>query len=180
MKFNITLNEQDYINFNSIHMLNSKAYMKMQKIVKAVILATLTVIIFLVFYLNKGVSIIVPLTETVIISALTFAYLKFILPKIHNKAVKQTVKMIKKDGKLPYDEKSEIEFTNREIIEKTSNSETYLNYADVEKLIITDSYLIIYTDSSRAIIVPTKQLGNDKGNVIKLLKEKLGKSKTIE
>lgn len=177
MKFNIKLTENDYINLNKAHMQNSKMFKTMQTIIKAVMLAILAFLICTFFYFNDTGSLILPIVESAIFGFIVLFYAIFMLPRINARSVKRTIKLMKKDGKLPFDEESEIEFTNDKIIDKTENSERQINYSSIEKLIITDKYIFIYIDSARVTIIPLDQLNNEKDNVVAMLEEKVNAEK---
>lgn len=179
MKFQIKITENDYINFNKIHLQNSKTYKKTQKTVKWIMLSILVAIIFMFFYFNTTDSIIVPIVESLIMAFGVLYYVIFMLPRSSRNVAKRNVEMLKKDGKLPFDEKSEIEFCENFFIDKSAHIETRLEYTNIEKLIVTNDYILIYSDSSRASIIPIEQLNDKKDNVIRLLEEKLEKEKIV-
>lgn len=158
MKLNITLDESDYIKFNEYHCMNSKQGKKNIRSLRILLPAILALIISILIAVHADLTVIIIAAVTsVIISVLWIIF----VPKILKNSVKNSVKQLKMDGKLPYTEEAELEFTDTEIIEAAKYSTMRVKYQDIENIGYTDEYIFIYSDSIHAFIVPRRCIGSD-------------------
>lgn len=115
--------------------------------------------------------------ETAFLVIFDFVYL-FIAtrPKNMNKSIsrscKRTLKMLKKDGKLPYSQHYTVDFLDDEYIETTENSVSHIKYGDVNKVIYSDDALYLFIDAQRATAILYSCLGEDKQKIIDFIKQK--------
>lgn len=180
MRFNIKISEQDYIAFNKYYLHSSNVLKKTKNIVTFTLAGLCLVIIIMFFYFNSFDNLVVPIVESVIAGIFILAYIFYFRTVGINRSVNNTIKRMKKDGRLPFEENSEIEFTDEMIIDKSTITQTRLKYEDVEKIIKTEKYLFIFIDSARAIIVPLEQLNDKKNDVINLIETKVDAQKIIK
>ena len=120
---------------------------------------------------------VMPMIETAFLVIFDFVYL-FIAtrPKNMNKSIsrscKRTLKMLKKDGKLPYSQHYTVDFLDDEYIETTENSVSHIKYGDVNKVIYSDDALYLFIDAQRATAILYSCLGEDKQKIIDFIKQK--------
>lgn len=179
MKFDIKINEQDYIAFNKYYLRSSNVIKKTKNIVTFAMLGLCAILVFMFFYFNSFDTLIVPIVESVIICLFIFAYLLYFRTHGINRSISNTIKRMKKDGKLPFEEESIVEFTDNMMHDKSKTTELKIEYDNIEKIIKTNKYLFVFIDSARATIIPIEQLGDDKDKVINLLQDKVDKQKII-
>ena len=177
MKYNITITEQDYINFNIRHLNSSNLGKRLNKAltVMIIILCILLCIGYFIIASYCDLSIAVPIATTILIVILTPLYIIFVIPKMNKMTAKLSIKLQKTDGKLPYSEHSVVEFGDDMVIDESERAVIRARYEELERVCYYDDAMIMYIDSQRAIIVPYSQLGEDKEKVIAFVKEKTEK-----
>lgn len=147
-EFNITLNDNDYLLFNQYHIFNSTANKKSLRSIK-LMLPLICLLFFLKFY-SKTDYPLVMMTIMVVFSLFWITYSK----KIVLKAMKQSIKKVKKQGRLPYSKVALLRFDDDCIHEITPDNETKTKYSLVEKIAISETAIYIYFSSVQAYIVP--------------------------
>lgn len=180
MKYNFTMTEDDYLKFNVESYKNSHAYKLADKITYAAlaVVTAFVVAVFFYFSTKNGIPTYVPIIETVFLLIFHGVYLFFTFrPKSRNKravrACKRALKMLEKDGKLPYSKNYTVEFLDDEYIETTENSVSHTKYSDVSKVIYSDDALYLFVDAQRASVILYSCLGEDKQNLIDFIKQKV-------
>lgn len=164
MKTNIIIDENDYIKFNEYHCINSKQGKKNILNLRILLPALLAVVSLLLLAVHADLTAVIIMVSVSIIASLLWI---MFVPKILINSVKNSVKQIKKDGKLPYSEKSELEFTDDEIIEVTDNSTMKVKYKDIESIGYTEEYIFIYSDTIHAFIIPRRCINFDLESFLK-------------
>lgn len=150
MKYNFTMTEEDYLKFNVENYKYSHAYKVIFKfiVIFVVIFTILMSYVFFYYSLKNSMPRFMPMIETAFLVIFDFVYL-FIAtrPKNMNKSIsrscKRTLKMLKKDGKLPYSQHYTVDFLDDEYIETTENSVSHIKYGDVNKVIYSDDALYL-------------------------------------
>ena len=155
-QLNIHLNEDDYLDFNKFHSLESTYGQKLMKksriffILAMVFLATLVILVL-------GWT-----TFSVIYSAVlllfTLLYMLF-FKKILTRNIKVQIKRLKKVGKLPFDPVSTLEFYEDKMVEITASRRTEQAYNIFERVcVVQDRYILLYHSSVAAYILPVTQI----------------------
>lgn len=180
MKYNFTMTEEDYLKFNVENYKNSHAYKLANKITYVVIAVVIAfvVAVFFCFSTKNGMPIYIPIIETVFLLIFYGIYLFFALrPKSRNKRAvricKRTIKMLEKDGELPYSKHYTVEFSDDEYVETTENSVSHTKYSDINKVIYADDAMYLYVDAQRASVILYSCLGEDKQKIIDFIKQKV-------
>lgn len=179
MKYNFTMTEDDYLKFNVENYKYSHAYKVIFKfiVIFVVIFTILMSYVFFYYSLKNSMPRFMPMIETAFLVIFDFVYL-FIAtrPKNMNKSIsrscKRTLKMLKKDGKLPYSQHYTVDFLDDEYIETTENSVSHIKYGDVNKVIYSDDALYLFIDAQRATVILYSCLGEDKQKIIDFIKQK--------
>lgn len=174
MKFEITITEEDYIKFNIDHLKTSQVG---KRITRTTWLIFIMVFVFcgISFFINAksdGTPLFVPTILTAFFGIVMLVYMLFFNKKVIKRSVMKTIKAQKKDGKLPFSEKSVIEFTDEEVIEETDTGISRVKYDKLEALCICDTVMYLYVNSQQAIILPYSQIDGQKDAIISMLKEK--------
>lgn len=174
MKFEITITEEDYIKFNIDHLKTSQVGKWMTRTTWFIFIMAF-VFCGISFFINAksdGTPLFVPTIWTAFFGILMLVYMLFFNKKVIKRSVMKTIKVQKKDGKLPFFEKSVIEFTDEEIIEETDTGISRAKYDKLETLCICDTVMYLYINSQQAIILPYSQIDGQKDAIISMLKEK--------
>jgi len=180
MKYDFIMTEEDYLKFNVESYKNSHAYKVMNKITYAAlaVVTAFLVVIFFYFSIKNGMPIYVSIFETVFLLIFCGIYLFFkFRPKSRNKSAvrvcKRALKMLEKDGKLPYSKHYTVEFSDDEYVETTENSVSHTKYSNVNKVIYADDAMYLFVDAQQATVILYSCLGEDKQKIIDFIKQKV-------
>lgn len=169
---NCNLSEQDYLEFNTYVLNNSKENKKFK---------TLLLIILSIFELSISIPDLIAEQDIVLIIITVISIIiiplivLFILDKTFTPFLKLYLKIIKKHGKLPYSENSIMEFYDEYLIEKTDVCKRELRYDGIEKVAINKTNTIyIFENSILAYIIPANTFSsdNEREEFINFIKEK--------
>ena len=156
-EINMKITEQDYLEFNYFHLIESaqgkKALMK-RRVLTAVLIALLSGLVLMLA--NWGVY-------------GNVAYLAFVgvytiidmllMKKSVKRNIRNSVNHMKKEGKLPFDEESKYEFFEDVYVETSRNSRTELKYEGIERVcVVKERFVLIYSNSATAHVLPFSQL----------------------
>lgn len=175
MKFNITMTEKDFIEFNIAHLKISKVGNRITKLMWLISIMVVAVggVVFFTTAKSNGTPVFIPIVLTSFVAIAMLIYMLFFNSKVTKRSVLKTIKAQKKDGKLPFSENSVVEFTDDEVIEETQMSVSRVKYENLERICICDTAIYLYINSQQAIILPFNQLGDEKDNVISFIKNKV-------
>lgn len=171
-RFNVNVDERDYLDFNIFWMLRSHYGKKQIKTIR-IILAIPFLMIILLSLINGKFS-----TDSllgaipVVIVALLFQALstKFLLW-----SVKVTVKNLKKIGKMGYSPEAVFEFSEEVFIETTPENKTEQKYSAIERISIVDGKMIyIHINNVMAYMLPLSCFESKEqyDNFMEFIKEK--------
>lgn len=158
LEYKVTLNDEDYLQLNKYHFLNSingKKTLLAYRFVPPVIFFMIVVILFVIdsdFELILFESIVM-----IIMSALWIAYSK----KILFKNMKKEIERVKKEGKLPYSKDALLRFDDEGIHEITPNSENKSQYSLIEKIAVTENAIYIFISAVQAYILPVTTFSDE-------------------
>lgn len=170
MKYQITLNDDDYLQFNIFYAHHSKVgkrSVRTTQLLFAIFSIILIALMFLIFGTTSELVLPVIVVYT-ILSVICY----FRMPKSMEKNVLKNMEHIRSDGKLPYHVRSEIEFQDSMIVERYEQGEFRLKYEDIEHIYPENDYLYIFHTALSAFVIPYRCLGADKERVIQYLMEK--------
>ena len=155
-QLNITLSEDDYLDFNAFHSFESTPGKKMIKktrtrfILAMVILAALVVLL-----LGWTTFSVIYATFLLLFTLLYMVFFK----KILTRNIKAQIKRLKKVGKLPFDPVSTLEFHEDKMVEITALQHTEQSYSIFERICVVEgSYILLYKSSVGAYILPVLQV----------------------
>ena len=150
-KFNIGYSEQDYLDFNLFHLINSpqgKKNIKKQR-TSFIIISIITAILLIICFALK-------LKDSVSIMTIAFIlslFLTIFYPKLLISGVKNNVKQSKAD--MPLYEDCEIEFFENCIVEVTENKRLELKYPAIKRACVLNGKVVyLYIMANQAIILP--------------------------
>ena len=171
-KFNITLTDDDYFEYNKYTFLNSPTGKK-SLFRQRLQLPIMSAFALIIFFIAKADSTLI-ITEAIflaIISILGIIFSKFFFLK----RMRRSFNKRKKLEKLPFDEDSTLLFENEAIISTTAESEMTTKYSRLERIIESDKAVYLYVDSVRAYIIPLRTFSSDvdKQQFINFIKSKI-------
>ncbi len=170
-KFFISLDDEDYLEFNQYHFLHSGTGKRALGTYRLIIPILCLVLALLVFVITSD------LAFFAIVSALLTVYsVIWILfsRKLILRAQRKSLGKLKQDGKLPYQKESTLIFEADVILEITEETENRTRYSMVEKVAGTETALYIYTSSLQAFILPLAAFSGEeeKQRFLRFLKAK--------
>lgn len=151
-RFNVNVNDQDYLDYNTFWMIKSH-YGKKQIKTFRILIAVLFAIFILISLFSGGFSLKSILGIIPMIIVLLFAQ---IFPtKFFSWPLKGQIKSLKKSGKMGYSPESVIEFYEDSFVETTPDNKTEHKYSAVERISIVDNKMIyIHVNNVMSYMLP--------------------------
>ena len=169
MTIHVHLSEEDYIKFNEFHNLNSKAGKKMIWIMR-VIVPICFLFLDLMEYLRTMDK--MEFIFQLVIAGIFILVWELIVPSVIKKSTRFTIRMIKKDGKLPFHVQAEIEFADDEMIEKSDESIIRKKYEDILNVYEVSDTFYVYIGAIQAWVIPKRCLAEYEGEFRQLMAER--------
>lgn len=169
MKYDITLNDEDYLKFNIFYARHSNEGKRSLRVMQ-LFMPAISILLVLAFILSGSRAGFI-LTEAICLTALSVFWTLY-APKRLEKNVHKNIERLRKNGKLPYHACAEIEFLDSMIIERYEQGEFRLNYTDIENLCFENDSIYIFYTALQAFIIPYRCLGADRDRVTGFLLEK--------
>lgn len=170
MKYNIDLNDNDYIEFNY-------SYLKHSKIGKYSLLATrisfpiaMFVFVLALLIIKIEIGLVISVAAVAVLSTVLWW---FIVPVLMRRNIKKDIMKMKSDGKLLYHEKASVEFLDDRIVETCEQGETVVKYSDIVNVYEEKGYIYIFYGAMQAFILPERCFGD---NEIREIKNKLSQT----
>lgn len=156
MKYQIHLNDKDYLQFNIFYATHSKVGKHSIRMARLAfpLVAAAAVFIFILAGAAYGLII----GEAVIL-AIASLYWELYLPKYIEKSVRKNIERIKTDGKMPYHAHSEIELLDSMIIERSAHGQIRVSREEIEAVYDEPEYLYIFYGAAQAFLIPKRCLG---------------------
>lgn len=152
-KFSCLLDDNDYYEFNKIHILTSSVGKKALLNYKlSVPLLSLILIVFIAI-LRFDITLIV--IELIIMAVMDIIWV-LVSDKSYFRKLKKSFAKLKKDGSLSYDKSGELVFYKDEFIDTSENTVITRDYSSVEKIVITEKAVYLYTSASTANIIKSE------------------------
>lgn len=172
-KFDISLTEKDYYEFNDFHLFRSP-YGKNIFLTCRTVVGLLPILVACLKLL-KGFSIdyIIDIIPHILLAAVVF----FAFKPLMRAFVKLNYKQQKKAGKLPFSSQSVLEFYEDHFTEITDHNKTENQYSVIESVYIVDEKIIyIFINSVSAHLLPVSSFENKEqyDAFLKFLEEKAG------
>lgn len=172
-EFKITLDDNDYLLFNQYFLLNSKIGKKTLMYYRLCVPFLSFIFIVLLYIVGTDSKLI--LTETIVLTILSIFMISY-SKKIILRSVKNRMKNMKKEGRLPYGYEATIKFDDENIYEITPNTESKTKYSFVEKVAVTEKAIYIYINSIQAYILPVNVFTDEmeKSKFLEFINLKIG------
>ncbi len=179
-KFDIKLNDNDYLEYNNFVILKSRYGKKQLMSFRIIMAALLSAWILLLLY-NGGFSkdafigVIPQVILLVVFQVVLTPFFKFVM--------KGTVKRLNKNGKKGYSPNSVMEFYVDDFVEKTDEYETRQKYTAIDKVsIIEGKTIYIHINNLMAYILPITcfESCEQRGRFIEFIKTKCSNVDVIQ
>lgn len=152
-KFNVTLSDKDYLDYNAFWMTRSH-YGKKSMVGVRNLFIILAVVLALLVFIRDGFSpssIITAIVYFVVVGLMTVLYKPFCVL-----ILKAQIKSMKKQGKLAYSPVSEMEFYEEYFAETTPENKTEQKYSAIERVsILSDRTMYIHVNNVMSYILPS-------------------------
>jgi hypothetical protein len=157
-QFTNSVTEEDYLAFNEYHLLHSaqgkKALMTFR--ILTPVLSLLAIVIFWIANVSQEL-----LIAEIIALSLVSIIMAFFSKNMLLKTIKNNLKRLKKDGKLPFSKETVITFDEERLHEKSIDAESSINYSSIEKIGEGDQAIYIYFSALQAFILPYRSFESD-------------------
>jgi MFS superfamily sulfate permease-like transporter len=171
-EFQVTLTDEDYLQFNVYHMLNGPDGKRSLLFTRLVVPMICFLTVLTSAYSDPELAVI----EAVILTIISVLWVIF-SKKILAKSMKDNVNRMRKNGKLPYSAASIIKFDDACVHEITPDTETKTRYSAIEKIYDTEKAVYLFYSSLQAYILPANTFSNEaeKMRLMSFLHVKTGK-----
>lgn len=150
--FNVTVNDQDYLDYNIFMMIRSP-YGKKQIDTYRITITVIVAIFILITLFRGGFS-----SESILVVILMIIILTLIqvfLPRFFSWSLKCHFKSVKKNGKMGYSPESVIEFYEESFMETTPEEKSEHKYSAIERISVVDNKVIyIHVNNVMSYILP--------------------------
>jgi len=149
--FDFNLDENYYLEFNIYHNYNSKASKRILLSVQLLFPAVLIVSFLINLTKHESAIEMVPSGISLILAIVFFLVVFRFLFK---SSLKWTIRLMKKEGRLPFSKNNRLQFDEENIYEFTEVTESKFKYSTIEKIAENDNAIYIYISAMQAIIIP--------------------------
>lgn len=171
MKINYSLNQDDYLSFNTYHAKNSESVKSNLKIQRFI-----TPLLFFIFPFIAKNKTDIPFWYWIGIFSVVYIVWAVYYPKYYFNSIKKGVKKMLKEGKNQDLLGSKtVELRQNDILSSGENSESKVKWNTVERYVETNDHIFIYISAMEAYIVPKRSFNNDeeKTQFIEILNNKI-------
>lgn len=145
-----SLDDNDYFEYNKIHLLLSETGKKALLNYKLSVPVLTLILIGFIAILRFDISLII--IELIAMGIIDIIWV-LLSDKIYFRKLKKSFAKMKKDGNLPYDKRGELVFDSDGITDIADNSVIKRDYSAIEKIIITEKTIYLYTSAINADII---------------------------
>ena len=170
MKIDVHLDDKDYIEFNIFYIYHSRHMKKLIFWGRFAVLF-LSLAVMLVFIVS-GVRRTLILWQAAGLSLASILW--FILyPRQLKKTFRREIVSWKHDGRLPYSPSATYDFGEEQITESAPGLVRSISYADVTAIHEAEEYVYVMTGAQEGIILPHRDLGDRREELLRLLRSKV-------
>ncbi len=158
-RFDVKLTEQDYLEFNKFHMLRSP-YGRKQVVTFRTAIGVVCALLVVLSLVANGLSL--DFLLGCIPTAIVFVLFQLGLNRFLVFSLKQTMKNIKKSGKMAYSPESVMEFGEDSFSEITSETRVEQAYRSIERISVVDGKMIyIHINAVMAFLLPVASFSSE-------------------
>lgn len=157
MQIHIDLNDEDYITYNIFHAFYSQKGQRSMALGRCMllILAGLSVVLLTLGHVQ---TLLIAVDAGILLIASVFWYLYY--PNIVKKRIRKKYMTLKNSGRIFYHPGADVEFTENEIIETTSDSQNRVPYTMIMDIWVGEDAYYLMQSAVQALIVPYRCLEN--------------------
>lgn len=152
LEFNYSIAEDDYLRFNTHHVLNTDVGKKALKTYRFTFIVISLCMLLIVAVISRDLTLII--LEAVLLGILLLIWLLLSNQNYLNAIKRKLTSMKKKNIPLPYSEESKLSFGDESFTDFSNNIATTYNYAIIEFIWVTPTDIYIYINAVSAIIIP--------------------------
>ena len=178
-RFHIFLNDDDYFEFNRHHLFNtSLGRRRLASYRLRVVLGTLAILLGVLIMIYRFVSSLFMLQFALIMMAVTYLVVIVVFLLLSKRlafwSTKRTLRGMKKSGRLPFAQESEMIFDDEHFEKRSSDTETRSKYSTIERIDETDRALYLYLNVNQAHIIPTSVFADatERSRFVSFLRER--------
>ena len=169
MKVQIHLTDEDYIQFNIFYALHDKAFKKQMMFRRCFPFMLSLILIPSLIWLRSDIK----YTITCSVIWLGYSTMQFFLrPRSVEKNIRKSLLMSKKEGRLLREPDADYHFADDAIHYTALTNSGFYHYSDVLKIHETTEHIFVMISAVSAIIIPLRDLGDQKDALLALLREK--------
>lgn len=171
-RFDVSLTEKDYLDFNRFHALKSPYGKKGIKAFRISITGLLLLIAATIMFVSEFSAF--SLIYAAIMVVVT-AILQFFIPRFFFSSIKNSIKRMQKAGTLRYSPSYSLEFSDESFTETTPERRTEQKYSTVERVCVDgEKAMYIYMSSNMAYVLPISCFASaeERANFMKFLEGK--------
>jgi len=157
-KFNITLDDNDYFEYNKYHFLNSPTGKKTLMLYR-LFLPIIFLLILFIFLIN-GFDFVILMVQFILSAILSTTWIVF-AKKNYFSNLKKNIQKLKMSGKLPFSKENILSFDEELIIQTTPENESKIKYLMVERIVEAEKAVYIFISSIQGIIIPLSAFSDD-------------------
>ena len=151
-RFNVNVNDRDYLEFNTFWVLRSSYGKKQIKNIRIFLTALFVLFIFIALIIGKFTAEsllgIIPIVIVLLLA-------QIFLTKFFAWSLKTTIHTLRQSGKMAYSPESVMEFSEDSFIETTPENKTEQKYSAIERVSIVDNKMMyIHINNVMAYMLP--------------------------
>ena len=173
-QLDITLTENDYLVFNMFSSLESPHGKKQVQKHRIIFAGTMAAILVLFIFVNGWDTF--SAIYAALVGLFTVPYVA-LYKKILKRNLKRHINNLKKEGALPFDPISKLEFYDDKLVETTPSSRTERTYDAIERIdVVKNQFILLAYSSASGYILPIPQIEAqlDKEEFLSFLSQKCG------
>ena len=153
-KFDVNVTENDYIEFNEFVLVKSP-HLKRIMLLLRILFAVLFIWLIVIALSDIGFNLIGILAGGLFLAM--GVIVQIFLGPIYMFFFRSSIKSIRRSGKLPYEEKSDMEFYDEHLLACSPSSKVEQKYSSIEKIVVVDGRVIyLFISSAQAYLLPAR------------------------
>ena len=174
MEFQITLNDQDFIDFELCLFANApikkQQWKKNRYIALAMLLFTMIYFYYSLFHNGYIFDMVV---ISIICFILTLCFIYLLLGYSYEKEIIKNNRNIRKKYKFFYEPNSRIEFLQEEMRENTDNGLNVIKYSNICRVLKDETHIYLMIEACKGFILPFRCLNGQENELFSFIQQKI-------
>ncbi|MCL2638604.1 MAG: YcxB family protein [Oscillospiraceae bacterium] len=158
-KFKVT--EKDYLDFNIFHYENNPINKKSTKIIYIVTFTIFAAIVANLVLTAEPEDTLFALIFGIVSLGVAIPVVLLIQKPFNKLFYRFNIYILKKSGKLPFDTDNSLKFADDDYTEVTPDTESKIKYSKIEKVLVSENAVYIFTSAMQAHIIPLSAFENE-------------------